>query len=82
MIVRSYRPITLESVIGKIFERVIKGRLVWKLEVKGTSATTQYAFRRQKSCVQSVVRHVNSLYDARNKKEHSAAANHGFRVLL
>lgn len=70
----SYRPITLESVIGKIFERVIKGRLVWKLEVTGTLATTQYAYRRQKSCVQSMVRLVNSLYDARNKKEHSAVA--------
>ena len=72
--VRSYRPITLESVIGKIFERVVKGRLVWKLEVTGTLATTQYAYRRQKSCVQSMVRLVNSLYDARNKKEHLAVA--------
>ena len=31
--VRSYRPITLESVIGKVMERVLCNRLVWKLEV-------------------------------------------------
>ena len=27
---RSYRPITLESVIGKVMERVICNRLIWK----------------------------------------------------
>ena len=35
--VRSYRPITLESVIGKIMERVINKRLVWKLVSRGGS---------------------------------------------
>ena len=29
-VVKSYRPITLESVIGKIMERVISNRLIWK----------------------------------------------------
>lgn len=38
--VRSYRPITLESVIGKIFERVIKVKLVWKLEMSGALVST------------------------------------------
>ena len=33
--VRSYRAITLESVIGKTMEQVICNRLVWKLEVEG-----------------------------------------------
>ena len=28
--VRLYRPITLESVVGKVMERVITRRLVWK----------------------------------------------------
>ena len=35
-----YRPITLESVIGKTMERVICDRLVWKLEVDGGIAET------------------------------------------
>ena len=38
--VRSYRPITLESVIGKAMERVICNRLVWKLEVEEGIAKT------------------------------------------
>ena len=45
--VRSYHPITLESTIGKVMERVVCKRLVWKLEVEGGVASTQYAYRRQ-----------------------------------
>ena len=41
---RSYRPITLESVIGKVLERIICNRLVWKLEVDGGIASTQAAY--------------------------------------
>ena len=67
--VRSYRPITLESVIGKVMERVITRRLVWKLEVVNTVAVTQNAYRRQKSCVQSVLRVATSLSEARAKGE-------------
>ena len=52
--VRAYRPITLESVIGKLFERVIAGRLTWKLESEDVLAATQYAYRKQKSCTQTV----------------------------
>ncbi|MEW8546767.1 MAG: reverse transcriptase domain-containing protein [Candidatus Thiodiazotropha sp.] len=69
--VRSYRPITLESVIGKVMERVICNRLVWKLEVEGGIARTQSAYRRQKSCVQTMVRVCNSITEARNRKEHT-----------
>ena len=29
-----YRPITLESVFGKVVERVIFKRLTWKLEIE------------------------------------------------
>ena len=45
--VRSYRPITLESVIGKTMERVICNMLVWTLEVEGGIAKTQSAYRKQ-----------------------------------
>ena len=40
--VRAYRPITLESVLGKVFERIVTRRLVWKLEVEQGIAPTQY----------------------------------------
>ena len=69
--VRSYRPITLESVIGKVMERVINKRLVWKLEVEEGVGKTQFAFRKQKSCVQIVLRMCNSVSEARNKNENT-----------
>ena len=68
--VRSYRPITLESVIGKVMERVINKRLVWKLEVR-RELRRQFAFRKQKSCVQTVLRMCNSVSEARNKNENT-----------
>ena len=30
---KAYRPITLESIIGKQMERIVKNRLIWKLRV-------------------------------------------------
>ena len=55
-VTKSYRPISLESVIRKIMERVICNRLIWKLEVDGGIADTQFAYRQQKSCVQTMLR--------------------------
>ena len=69
--VRTNRPITLESVIGKVMERVICKRLTCKLEVDSGLAATQYAYRKQKSCVQSMVRLCISVTEARNKKQHT-----------
>ena len=63
-VTKSYRPITLESVIGKIMERVISNRLIWKLEVDGGVADTQFAYRKQKSCVQTMLRVCNSISEA------------------
>ena len=54
--VRSYRPITLEITIGKVMERVVCKQLVWKLEVEGGVASAHYAYRKQKSCVQIMLR--------------------------
>ena len=63
-VTKSYRPITLESVIGKIMERVICKRLIWKLEIDGGVADTQFAYRKQKSCVQTMLRVCNSISEA------------------
>ena len=61
----------LESVIGKVIERVINKRLVWKLGEEEGVAKTQFAFRKQKSCVQTVLRMCNSVSEARNKNENT-----------
>ena len=41
--VRAYCPITLESVISKIFQRTVAKRLIWRLEVSSGFARTQDA---------------------------------------
>ena len=69
--VKSYRPITLQSTIGKIFQRTIAYRLRWKLEVSNGIANTQDAYRKQHSCVQSVLRVINQLQEAKARKEYS-----------
>ena len=69
--VKSYRPITLESTIGKIFQRTIAYRLRWKLEVSNGIAKTQDAYKKQHSCVQSVVRVINQLHEAKARKDYS-----------
>ena len=68
---RSYRPITLESVIGKVMERAICNRLIWKLEMEQGIAKTQFAYWKQKSCIQTLLRIINSVSEARNRKENS-----------
>ena len=52
-------------------ERVICYRLIWKLEVEGGKATTENAYRKQKSCVQTMIRLCNSISEARNRKKHT-----------
>ena len=52
-------------------ERVIRKRITWKLEVDGGSTATQYAYRKHKSCVQSMVCLFYSVTEARNKKQHT-----------
>ena len=62
--VESYRPITLESTIGIIFQRTVAYRLRWKLEVSNSIANTKDAYRKQHSCVQFVVKVINQLHEA------------------
>ena len=71
--VRSYRPITLESVIGKFFQRTVADRLTWRLEISDGFASTQDAYRKQQSCIQSMIRVVNSLQEAKTNKKYSIA---------
>ena len=59
-----YRPITLESVISKIFQRTIARRLIWRLDISNGFAPTQDAYRKQV---------VNSIQEAKSKNEYNIA---------
>ena len=55
--------------------RMVCKRLVWKLEVEGGVASTQYAYRRQKSCVQTMLWICNFLGIKKQKGIYSTDSN-------
>ena len=55
----------------KILDRVISNRFIWKLEVAGGKANKQFAYRKQKSCVQTMLSVCNSISEARSRKEYT-----------
>ena len=62
-ILKSYRPVTLLPVLGKIAERIIAGRLITFLEGHNFYGESQFGFRSGKSttgAILSVQRHVNA----------------------
>ncbi|KAI8519285.1 hypothetical protein Bbelb_025420 [Branchiostoma belcheri] len=61
---KSYRPITLQSIISKLLQRIISNRLVWLLEAKEKLADTQDAYRKQRTCTQTVLRMVQDIQEA------------------
>lgn len=57
----SYRPISLSSCLGKIFENMIKTRLDWFVESNGLIPNVQYGFRKGRSCADSFVSLISDL---------------------
>lgn len=49
----SYRPISLTSCIGKLFEAMIKFRLEWFIETNNIISNNQFAYRKGKSASES-----------------------------
>lgn len=51
----SYRPISLSSCIGKLFENMIKTRLDWYVEANNLLPHTQFGFRKGRGCTESIM---------------------------
>ena len=66
---KSYRPITLESLVGKCFIRIIYNRLHWFFETNNLFSATQDAYRHNHSCNDLVLRLTQSIQEAWNRKE-------------
>ena len=66
---KSYRPVTLESIIGKTFIRIIHNRLQWFLESNNLISATQDAYRHDQSCNDLVLRLVQTIQEAWNRGE-------------
>lgn len=55
----NYRPISLTSIIGKIFEAILTNRLVAYLEDHGLLKNSQHGFRRNRSCLTNLLEFFN-----------------------
>ena len=66
---KSYRPVTLESLIGKVFIRIIYNRLLWFFETNNLFSPTQDAYRHGHSCNDLVLRLTQTIQDSWNRNE-------------
>ena len=57
----NYRPISLTSHVTKIFERVIRNRLVDYLENNNLISSTQHGFRKGRSCLTQLLQHYDNI---------------------
>ena len=51
----NYRPISLTSIVGKIFEAILTNRSVAHLEERNLLNSSQHGFRRHRSCLTNLL---------------------------
>ena len=61
---KSYRPIALGSLVGKILERMVNQRLLWISESQDLFDLKQDAYRPGRMCTQSILRLVQSVFES------------------
>lgn len=71
--VTNYRPISLISNLAKIFEKVIKSRILSYLEKYKLLSSSQYGFRKGKSTQDAIANLVSEIYCALDSREKSLA---------
>ena len=59
----NYRPVSLTSQIGKIFERLIRDRIVSFLEENGKLRDSQHSFRAKRSCLTNLLEFFDTVRD-------------------
>lgn len=68
-----YRPISLLSSFAKVFEKLVKKRLMIYLENIKFLSDNQYGFREKMSTEYALLNFLNNIYDGLNKGKHCAA---------
>ena len=71
--VKSYRPISLMSCIGKVAERMVNHRLYWFLETTGALRNHQAGFRKGRSTEVQLLYLTQRIHDAFQEKKHTLA---------
>jgi hypothetical protein len=70
---KNYRPISIISNIAKVFEKIIKNRLVEFLEKNNLLFENQFGFRPGKGTDQAIAKTTNIIYDALEKEKKCAS---------
>lgn len=65
----NYRPISLTSSIAKIFEKVLKNRLVSYLDKNNVISKNQFGFQQNKSTQDAIAKLTSIIYEAVDKKK-------------
>ena len=66
---KSYRPISLTSVPGKILERLIRDKIVEHMTANNLFAKSQHGFRLGKSCLNQLLEFLEDVTTALDKDE-------------
>ena len=59
----NYRPVTLTSHLCKVFEKIIRSRMLQFLENTGSLNPTQHGFRKHRSCISQLIAHFEKVLD-------------------
>ena len=62
----NYRPVSITSHLIKIFERVLRSRLVAHMEKNHLLTDKQYGFRKKRSCLTQLIDHVDHILKCLN----------------
>ena len=62
----NYRPVSITSHLIKVFERVIRNKLVDHLEDNRLINDNQHGFRKKRSCLTQLIDHVDHIYNCLN----------------
>ena len=68
-LISSYRPISLTSCLGKLFERLLKERLYFWLETNHKLSNVQAGFRSLRSTEDHLIRIIQEVYDGFQRKK-------------
>ena len=60
----NYRPVSLTSHVIKIFERVMRKRLVEHIESNNLLSTKQHGFRQKRNCLTQLIHHIEDILHA------------------
>ena len=63
----NYRPVALTSQLSKVFEKIVRNKMLIFLEKKGWLNNSQHGFRKGRSCVSQLIEHFEKVVEYLNE---------------